>query len=89
VTAALELLGVNLPPFGGQPDAVLRALEALGEETLLLVHSLRLVRSLDRAYEGYQAKWLPNRLEATLSLLLGDKAEEKLAESAKEATAAP
>jgi len=75
---------VNLPPFGGQPDAVLRALEALGQETLLLVHSVRRVRSLDRAYESYQTRWLPNRLEATLSLLLGGRVEEKL-EAAEEA----
>jgi len=77
IAEVLEFLGVNLPPFGGQPDAVLRALEALGEETLLLVHSVRLVRSLDRAYEDYQTRWLPNRLEATLALLLGDRVEEK------------
>ena len=80
IAEVLELLGVNLPPFGGQPDAVLRALEALGEETLLLVHSVRLVSRLDRAYESYQTRWLPNRLEATLSLLLGGRVEEKLKE---------
>jgi ParB family chromosome partitioning protein len=81
VASVLQALGVNLPPFGGRSDALIVALEALGQETLLLVQSVLLVRSIDRAFENYQGRWYGKRLEGTLALLLGERVEEKLAES--------
>jgi hypothetical protein len=31
------------------------------------------VRSLDEAYQSWEKRWMPNRLEATLALLFGEE----------------
>ena len=85
VDEVLRELAINLPPFGGTSDSVIHALKALGEEALLHVHALMIVRNLDRAYETYDRRWMPNRLAGTLELLFGPTLAEQLQASVEAA----